>query len=877
MDIHSYIVDKPLKRNNSDKHLVDKQGEALLNMCKASGLRILNGRIKGDRYGRFTRYPVSHRETPSTLDYIITDEDCINKISHFMVLSSLGISDHECLCLSITTKGFAIPVPLPIDIVKWGPFTTTSSDEFLKRIRSPTGREKINTFLSRYGDNTNKDVDIMATEVLDLINFASIQNRHPKHCKRKRKKMNTNTPWYSSECKSSKWSLNRAIKAVRKDPFDRNKKQDLFSAQKRFKSICKKNENLFRKKMVDRLLSIEKKDPSEFWNVIKQMKNHGSGKNDQSKQIDPRDWMLHFQSLLNEKASTSEIVLDELSTSEKELFFSEFDREISTKEIEEALTRLNTKSSCGPDKVSANLLCAGKRELMPVLKIFFNYLFNFALQPKNFTLNFLVSIYKKGEIWDLDNYRGIAIGSSLGKVFSLILLERLKTLTETSHPISPNQVGFQKNHRTSDHVFVLNTIVNKLVKVDKKKLYVAFIDFRKAYDKINRDLLLLKLQRIGVKGKLYENIKSIYANVAYLIKVKGGYLTPMSSTRGLKQGGVLSLYLFNLFIDDINQIFDESCDRIKLFNSPLSHLLYADDLILMSNSKEGLQECLNRLGKFCDTWQLELNITKSQVVIFNSAGRLATDKFSYKDKILKNVKSYCYLGVEFSCNGTFTKARTVLFEKANKTMFPPKGLIKQFEMPCKKSLGLFHTLIEPIALYNSENLAHLTMHQIKSIEEKKSSLATYMIKSDMGIVQQKFLKYILGVNRSCSNLATLGELGEFPICLRAFISILSFWHRSATQMQENTLVHQALHYVSNNESSQSVWFATVKCLLNELGLQNYLLNPSLLTTAAFKEQCKTKIIDLFTQYWSSTIQNQDEGCKLRFYKKFKSDFIGNKY
>ena len=143
---------------------------------------------------------------------------------------------------------------------------------------------------------------------------------------------------------------------------------------------------------------------------------------------------------------------------------------------------------------------------------------------------------QKREIWDLDNYRGIAIGSSLGKVFSLILLERLKTLTETSHPISPNQVGFQKNHRTSDHVFVLNTIVNKLVKVDKKKLYVAFIDFRKAYDKINRDLLLLKLQRIGVKGKLYENIKSIYANVAYLIKVKGGYLKPMSSTRGLKQG-----------------------------------------------------------------------------------------------------------------------------------------------------------------------------------------------------------------------------------------------------------------------------------------------------------------------------------------------------
>ena len=719
----------------------------------------------------------------------------------------------------------------------------------------------------------------MTTELMDLINFASLRNPHPKNCKKNRKNIKKQkTPWYSSECKSAKWSLNRAVKAFRKNTFDTNKKQKLFSAHKKYRSICKKNENVFRKKMVDKLLSIEeKKDPAEFWNLIKQMKNHGSSKDDQASQIDPRDWMLHFQSLLNEEVLTSEVIREELSKLEKEQFTSEFDCEISEIEIETALARLNTKASCGPDKVSSKLLCAGKRELMPVLKIFFNLLFTFAKQPKIFTLNFLVSIFKKGENWDLDNYRGIAIGSSLGKVFSLILLKRLETLIETFHPISPNQVGFKKGHRTSDHVFVLNTIVNKMVKVDKKKLYVAFIDFRKAYDKINRDLLLLKLQKMGVKGKLYENIKSIYANVSYLIKVNGGYLKPMSSTRGLKQGGVLSPCLFNLFIDDIDQIFDDSCDRIKLFNSPLSHLLYADDLILMSSSKIGLQECLNRLGKFCDTWQLELNTKKSQVVIFNSAGKLVSDKLLYKNQKLENVKSYCYLGVEFSCNGTFTNAKTVLYDKANKAMFPLKGLIKQFQMPCQRSLGLFHTLVEPIALYNAENLAHLTMHQIKSIKDKKSSLSDYMMKSDIGIIQQKFLKYILGVNKSCSNLATLGELGELPICLRAFLSLLSFWHRSATQMQENTLVNQALQYISLNETSQSVWFATIECLLNELGLENYLRNPSHLTTSEFKDKCKSKIIDLFKQYWSSTIQSQNDGCKLRFYKQFKSDFSREPY
>ena len=114
-----------------------------------------------------------------------------------------------------------------------------------------------------------------------------------------------------------------------------------------------------------------------------------------------------------------------------------------------------------------------------------------------------------------------------------------------------------------------------------------------------------------------------------MIKVSGGYLNPIPSTRGLKQGGVLSSRLFNIFIDDINLIFDESCDPVKLLNSPLSHMLYADDLVLMSRSKAGLQECLNRLEKYCQTWQLELNENKSQVIIFNPAGRLINDNFLY--------------------------------------------------------------------------------------------------------------------------------------------------------------------------------------------------------------------------------------------------------
>ena len=136
--------------------------------------------------------------------------------------------------------------------------------------------------------------------------------------------------------------------------------------------------------------------------------------------------------------------------------------------------------------------------------------------------------------------------------------------------------------------------------------------------------------------------------------------------------------------------------------------------------------------------------------------------------------------MDFSCSGSFTRARTNLYEKAGKAMFPLKGIIKQFQLPCGHSLELFHSLIQSIALYNSENLAHLTTHQITSIENKKTNLRSLMLECSIGLTQQKFLKYILGLKPTCSNLATLGELGEFPLCLNAFVSMLTFWHRSAT-------------------------------------------------------------------------------------------------
>ena len=146
-DIQTYDFDVPLGRENQDNHPLDAQGEVFLNLCKNARLRILNGRTKGDRSGRFTRYPLSLRETPSTLDYMAADPMFLKSIESFRVLHHLGLSDHECLSASIKTNGFHAKEVQKVNIVKKEPVVYANKRDFLLKLRSPVGKERRREFV----------------------------------------------------------------------------------------------------------------------------------------------------------------------------------------------------------------------------------------------------------------------------------------------------------------------------------------------------------------------------------------------------------------------------------------------------------------------------------------------------------------------------------------------------------------------------------------------------------------------------------------------------------------------------------------------------------------------------------------------------------
>ena len=494
-------------------------------------------------------------------------------------------------------------------------------------------------------------------------------------------------------------------------------------------------------------------------------------------------------------------------------------------------------------------------------KFYSKYFRNFFSQnvyPSEWSSNFLKPIYKKGDQFDPDNYRGLAIGAAMTKLYSLILLGRLTEFIKENELISANQIGFM-TCTYFDHIFLLQTIIEKIVKKNKKRLYAVFIDFKKAYDTVDRNKLFARLQSIGINGIFLKNIKAMYETISYRIKLKDGYLDPIKSTLGLKQGCPLSPMLFNLYIDDVKDIFDDHCDPVTITDTKISHFLYADDLVLVSLSPEGLQRSLDKVSEYSARKSLTISIKKSKSMIFNVAGRLIDTKFTINGETLEPVKSFCYLGFEVVPSGVVTHAMNILSEKAKKALHPLLGAIAKFDLPGKLAIQLFHTYISPIILYGVENwsiLSHLDIERCERFSYffKKTEKA----KSD--IIHRKLLKFVLGLSKTCHNLAIYGETTELPLSLKGYRLMLNYWKRLTT-LPDKSLAKKAL---IENANLRTNWIITIEKLVRCLKLIE-------VPPKSFKNTTKVVIPSFFKTNWKNKVLNEDIS-RLNIYKSINTDF-----
>ena len=153
----------------------------------------------------------------------------------------------------------------------------------------------------------------------------------------------------------------------------------------------------------------------------------------------------------------------------------------------------------------------------------------------------------------------------------------------------------------------------------------------------------------------------------------------------------------------MGSVFTDNFAPLELHDIKLSHFLYADDMILLSETEEGLQNSLDALDRFSVRKRLEISVKKSKTMVFNKSGRFIKKYFNLNGKLLEPVQDFCYLGFEVKASGITSHAMNTLYDKANKAMRPLMISIARFNIPVRKAIHLFHTFIAPIALYNCEN------------------------------------------------------------------------------------------------------------------------------------------------------------------------------
>ena len=273
------------------------------------------------------------------------------------------------------------------------------------------------------------------------------------------------------------------------------------------------------------------------------------------------------------------------------------------------------------------------------------------------------------------------------------------------------------------------------------------------------------MKRCGISGNFLSMIKDLYKRTKCSVKVGNSVTDFFKFTKGVRQGCPMSPLLFNLFVNDIFEVVN-ACDGsdISLEGSKINALMYADDLILLSESEKGLQKQIDKVGEYCEKWKLEINVKKTKVMIFNRGNKLLKRHLYFNGKAIENVKTFKYLGFTISAkNCSFAPTIDNLALKANRAVFALNNKIKISKLPVRVALKIFNSQIMPILLYGSEVWGPYMDFDYASWD-----------KSKIEQVHTQFLKRAVGCNFQTSNIMARGEVGRRPLLLDIFKRVVAY-------------------------------------------------------------------------------------------------------
>ena len=318
--------------------------------------------------------------------------------------------------------------------------------------------------------------------------------------------------------------------------------------------------------------------------------------------------------------------------------------------------------------------------------------------PTEWKEGYLIKLPKKGDLSNCANYRGITLLSVPGKIFSRILLNRMKEAVDAQ--LRDQQAGFRKNRSCTDQIATLRIILEQSQEWNSS-LYINFLDFEKAFDSVDRGSLWKLLRHFGVPEKITTIIKNTYEGLTCRVVHRNQLTDAFYVRTGVRQGCLLSPFLFLLAIDWIMKTSTTQKHNGIQWTpwTQLHDLDFADDIALLSHNQQQMQEKTSDVAENSAKLGLNIHRGKSKVLKVNAG---STMPIMLEGRALEEIETFTYLGSVVDKQGGTDEDVKIRINKARTAFMLLKNVWTARELSIKTKIRLFNTNVKSVLLYGAE-------------------------------------------------------------------------------------------------------------------------------------------------------------------------------
>ena len=295
-------------------------------------------------------------------------------------------------------------------------------------------------------------------------------------------------------------------------------------------------------------------------------------------------------------------------------------------------------------------------------------------------------------------------------------------------------------------------------------------------------------------------------------------------------------------------------------NKPITSLVYADDLLTLSETEDGLKESLQRPGTYAEQWKMKISAKKTKIMVFNKQGRKSDMKVKLDDLVIESCQQYPYLGTVFIPRNNFKTAQNELYKKACRAFF---GYFKDVNIRAGAQIttvsNLFNSLVAPILLYNCEIWGAFMNN--KKLQRVGSFVEKMLIN----------MLIALGVHKKSNNMAVRGELGLYPLNIDIYIRMIKYFlHLKDLVVKGNKVIEDGItESINLVRNRHECWLAAVLFIFKTAGIDFDLNQLLMLENENIIKEVKDKCRHMFEDKFFNEIRNSS---RLLIYQDLKKKF-----